>query len=125
MSLTHYVVEGIVLKIDDTQTFKNNFKKREIVIITEDQFPEEIKFEFTDENGILVLDQFIEGEKVKIAFLIKGNSYQGRHFVNLRGIAIASVIEEDGKKVVKTKTKKEDKKEIVSSDDDDEDDLPF
>jgi hypothetical protein len=104
--MNYFVIDGIILKIDKTQTF-GNFKKREIVIVTEDEKPEELKFEFADETGIKALDNYIEGETVTIAFLIKGNEYQGKHYVNLRAIAIGekTVKEVDGKKVKKVKTK--------------------
>ena len=120
--MNHYTFEGVIKTIHPILTFKNNFRKREIVIVSKDEYPEEVKFEFTDENGINVLDQFMEGEEVKIAFLIKGNEYQGKHFVNLRGIAIAAIQEEKGVKVTKRKSN-EVEHTITTSDDDD--DLPF
>lgn len=114
--MEHYVYEGVILKISDTQVFKNNFKKREIVLVSDGAYPEEIKFEFADENGINSLDKFLEGERVKIAFLIKGNSYEGKHYVNLRAIAIASV-EEESKGKKNKKGKNTIKIEKVSEDD--------
>lgn len=122
--MNHYLFEGVIKIIHDTQTFKNNFKKREIVLITDGDYPDEVKFEFIDENGIKALDNFIEGEEVTIAFLVKGNEYQGRHFVNLRGIAIGAKVVETNKKNKKTETVVKTKKAetyIEPSDDD----LPF
>ena len=116
--MNYFTIDGVILKIDKTQTF-GNFKKRELVIVTEDEKPEEIKFEFADETGIKALDNYMEGEMVTIAFLIKGNEYQGKHYVNLRGIAIGerTVEEVKGKKVKKVKTKPIDNN-IPKNDDD-------
>ena len=35
------------------------------------------------------MDTFIEGEVVTIAFTPKGNEYQGKHYIQLRAIAIS------------------------------------
>ena len=113
-----------IKEIFDTQEFKNNFKKREIVLVTDEDYPQLIKFEFTDENGINKLDDHAEGEKVKIAFLLKGSEWQGKYFTNLRGVAIALADEP-----TISKTKKGTKKDVLSSmtkvNNNEEDELPF
>ena len=125
--MEHYVFEGVIKEIGDIQEFKNNFKKREIVITSPDEYPQDIKFEFTDEAGINKLDTFELGETVKIAFQLRGNSYQGKYFTNLRGIAIASDAE-DGKKAPAKKNvtvQKSGDKTGTFIDNGDNDDLPF
>jgi hypothetical protein len=121
--MEHYRFDGVIKTIFDTQTFKNNFKKREIVLISEDEYPQEIKFEFTDETGINALDNYLEGETVTIAFVLKGNEFQGKYYTNLRGIAIADLVVENnnGKKEKKVKTKSSPVFKSAPS----EDDLPF
>ena len=122
--MEHYVFEGVVKEIFDTQEFKNNFRKREIVLVTDGNFPQAIKFEFVDEAGIDKLDDYGIGEKVKIAFKLRGNEYQGKYFTNLVGIAISSEEEEkkfSAKKQKETKTTKK----ITTAGDNDGDDLPF
>ena len=124
--MEHYVFEGAVKEIFDTQEFKNNFKKREIVIVSNEQYPQEIKFEFTDENGINKLDDYAEGEKVKIDFKLRGNEYQGKYYTNLVGIAISSESEEAKFKKQSTTTKETKKVDkVVTIVDNDDDDLPF
>ncbi len=119
--MDYYTFEGVIKEIFDTQEFKNNFKKREIVLVTEEDYPQHIKFEFTDENGINKLDEHNIGDKVKVAFLLKGNEYQGKYFTNLRGVAIA--LSDESKT---TKTKKETKKDVMTSvNNNEEDELPF
>jgi single-strand DNA-binding protein len=118
--------EGVVKIVFDTQEFKNNFKKREIVVSTEDQYPQHIKFEFTDDNGINKLDEIVEGDKVKILFELRGSEWQEKFFTNLRGVAITTFDEEkkfeaNQSKVVKVPTKPT----YVEPSEDDEDNLPF
>jgi len=124
--MEHYIFEGVVKEIFDTQEFKNNFKKREIVIVSDEQYPQDIKFEFTDETGINKLDDYVEGEKVKIAFKLRGNEYQGKYYTNLVGIAISSESEEAKFKKQSTPTKETKKVNTsVTVVDNDDDDLPF
>lgn len=122
--MEYYTFEGVIKEVFETQEFKNNFKKREIVLETEEDYPQLIKFEFTDENGINKLDDHAAGEKVKIAFLLKGSEWQGKYFTNLRGVAIA--LSEEPKS---TKSKKDSKKDVLSSmtivNNNEEDELPF
>jgi O6-methylguanine-DNA--protein-cysteine methyltransferase len=103
--MEHYKFIGIIKHIYDTQTFKNNFKKREIVLISDEEYPQEIKFEFTHDEGIQALDNYLEGEEVTIAFLLKGNEFQGKYYTNLRGIAIGQTDTKQSKTEKKTKTK--------------------
>jgi hypothetical protein len=126
--MEHYVFDGVVKVIFDTQEFKNNFKKREVVVSTEETYPQHIKFEFTDENGINKLDEIAEGEKVRIAFQLKGNEYQGKYFNSNRGIAIVTLDEEKKFADKQAKEAKIAAKTPITHDDSDEDDddgLPF
>lgn len=129
--MEHYVFDGVVKVIFDTQEFKNNFKKREVVVSTDETYPQHIKFEFTDENGINKLDEIAEGEKVRIAFQLKGNEYQGKYFNTNKGIAIVTFNEEKKfadkqQKEAKSAAKTVSKTPITHDDNDDDDDgLPF
>ena len=83
-----YNIEGIVKVIADTQTFDSGFQKREVVITTEDdKFPQDVKLEFI-KDSVTKLDEFKEGDFVKIAFSIRGNEYNGKYYVNLSAFAI-------------------------------------
>ena len=89
----HYFLEGSIVKICDAQSF-GKFTKREFIVETEDIEPEQLKLEFHNDD-VKVLDKFVEGEIVTVAFIIKGSEWQGKHFTNLKAIAIAEVV--DGK----------------------------
>ena len=123
--MEHYKFTGTIKLIFETQTFKNNFKKREVVLTSDEEYPQDIKFEFTDENGINALDKHIEGELVTVAFVLRGNEYQGKYYTSNKAIAIGGVVTET-KKETKTKKETESKKvETKTAEEEFEDDLPF
>ena len=73
-------LEGTITLIGETQTFgKNNFKKRELVLTTQEQYPQPILLEFVQDKAD-VLDNFSIGQKVKV-----GINLRGREWVNPQG----------------------------------------
>ena len=73
-------VQGTVKLINDTQTFgSNGFRKREIVVTTEEQYPQHIMIEFVQDKTNL-LDNFNVGQQVKISINLRG-----REWVNPQG----------------------------------------
>ncbi len=104
----HHILEGTILEIKNTETFSSGFKKREIIIKTDEEFPQDIKIDFIQDN-CEKLDLFMEGEQVMVAFTVVGNLYQGKYYTNLRGIAIGEKVVKDGNKTAKSRQKKVDK----------------
>lgn len=75
-------VTGRIKKIEETKEYgSNGFKKREIVITTEEQYPQHILIEFVQDKCAL-LDAYQVGQDVKIAFNLRG-----REWVNPEGVA--------------------------------------
>jgi hypothetical protein len=73
-------LEGKIKLIDETKTFGNNgFRKRELVITTEEQYPQHILIEFIQDKTEL-LNAFQPGEVVKV-----GINVRGREWVNPQG----------------------------------------
>lgn len=81
---------GTLKLIKDKQSFASGFTKREFVVTTEDQFPQDVAFELFKEKGSLI-DNFKIGERLKVTFDIKGREWQGKHFVNLNAWKIESL----------------------------------
>jgi hypothetical protein len=78
-----YETRGTLKMIGDIQTFGSGFTKREFVVTTaHDKYPQELKFEIVKDKCAL-LDTFAVGQEVIVNFDIRGNEYQGRHYVNL------------------------------------------
>src|SRR5690606_6429104 len=73
-------VQGSIKMIGDTQTFgTNGFRKREIVVTTEEQYPQHIMVEFVQDKTDL-LDSYKVGQQVKISINLRG-----REWVNPQG----------------------------------------
>ena len=76
-------LKGRVKLIMDTQTFDSGFTKREFVVTTEEQYPQDVKFECIKDKTAL-LDSYNVGDTINVHFNIRGNEYNGRYFVNLQ-----------------------------------------
>ena len=78
-------LQGQVVVIGQTETFgAKGFKKRQIVIKTDAQYPQTIPVDFTqDKCGIL--DNYAVGQVVKISINVMGSEWQGKYYVNLNG----------------------------------------
>ena len=73
-------VQGKIKMIGETQTFgSNGFRKREVVVTTEEQYPQHIMVEFVQDKTDL-LNNFQVGQPVKI-----GVNLRGREWVNPQG----------------------------------------
>jgi len=87
MAGTTYEMVGTVKVIFDPMTFQSGFTKREFVLTLEDDYPQDIKFScFKDRCGIL--DRVAAGERVKVAFRIRGKEYKERYYVDLDAFKI-------------------------------------
>ena len=82
-------LQGTVKKIFETQTFGSGFQKRELILLTQEQYPQPISIEFLQDK-INLLDTIAEGDNVKIAINIRGREWtspQGdvRYFNSITG----------------------------------------
>lgn len=73
-------VKGKVKKVFDTQTFDSGFKKRELVITTGEQYPQDIIIEFAQDKCDL-LNGLKEGQVVNV-----GINLIGREWVSNEGV---------------------------------------
>lgn len=118
-------LEGIIKKIEETQQISNTFRKRGVVITTEEQYPQHIMVEFIQDKTDM-LNNFREGDKVNIGINLKGREWtspQGevKYFNTIQGWRIEK---KDGSNLQS--------EEAVSAmppmpplPDEDDDDLPF
>ena len=67
-------LQGTIKKITDIQTFASGFQKREMILLTEEQYPQPISIEFLQDKADLV-NNFNEGEKVKVSINIRGREW--------------------------------------------------
>ncbi|MCH2200046.1 MAG: DUF3127 domain-containing protein [Flavobacteriales bacterium] len=77
-----YELRGKLTKIFDTQTFNSGFTKREFVVTTEEQYPQDIKFELIKDKTSMI-EQYNVGDVLNVKFDIRGSEWNGKYFVNL------------------------------------------
>lgn len=83
-------VQGRIKEIFETKEYgSNGFRKREIVITTEEQYPQPLVIEFVQDKTNLV-DNYQVGQMVKIGINLRGREWvnpQGetKYFVNISG----------------------------------------
>lgn len=89
-------VQGKIKIIGDTKTFgSNGFQKRELVITTEEQYPQTLMIEFVQDKTSL-LDSFQVGQPVKIGVNLRGREWvspQGetKYFNSIQGWRIENL----------------------------------
>jgi len=83
-------VQGTVKLIDETKTFgAKGFKKRELVVTTEEQYPQHIMIEFVQDKCDL-LNTFTPGQRVKVGINIRGREWENpqgeiKYFNSIQG----------------------------------------
>lgn len=91
-------VIGKIKMIGETQTFgTNGFRKREVVVTTEEQYPQHIMVEFVQDKTDL-LNNFQIGQNVKISINLRGREWinpQGetKYFNSIQGWRVESMQE--------------------------------
>lgn len=74
-------ISGRIKKVFEEQTFGSGFRKKEVVITTQEQYPQDIIIEFTQDK-ISLLDSLNEGDQIKVSINIRG-----REWINPEGVA--------------------------------------
>jgi hypothetical protein len=89
---------GRVLAIMDKQQVNDKFAKREFVIETDEKYPQQVKFELTQDYCDLI-DTYKIGQSINVSFNIRGRAWtnkQGKdvYFVSLNAWRLESAGEE-------------------------------
>ena len=77
-----FEIEGQLHKKFDTEAKTDSFQAREFVISTEGAYPQFVKFQLTQDR-CSIIDNYQEGEKIKVFFDLRGREWQGKFFTNL------------------------------------------
>ncbi|CAI9430370.1 DUF3127 domain-containing protein [Candidatus Ornithobacterium hominis] len=67
-------VTGKIKKIFDLQTFSSGFTKKELILLTQEQYPQTLAIEFHQDRTDL-LDKFNVGDDVKISVNLRGREW--------------------------------------------------
>ncbi|OZV70610.1 DUF3127 domain-containing protein [Winogradskyella aurantia] len=123
-------VQGRIKVIGETQTFGNNgFRKREVVVTTEEQYPQHISIEFVQDKTDL-LNNYQEGQQVKININLRGREWvnpQGetKYFNSIQGWRIEAIQSEAASGDIPPVPPAEAFEPVSDLNEDDHDDLPF
>lgn len=123
-------IQGTIKKIEETKTFGNNgFRKREVVITTEEQYPQHILVEFVQDKTDL-LNSYSVGQAVKISINIRGREWtnpQGelKYFNSIQGWRIESIQQENSPEGMPPVPPVEAFEPADNLNEEDHDDLPF
>jgi hypothetical protein len=123
-------VEGKIKLIGETKEFGNNgFRKREVVVTTEEQYPQHIMVEFVQDKTE-ALDPYKVGQKVKIGINLRGREWvnpQGetKYFNSIQGWRIENIENNNGAGAPPVPPMDQFEPASDLNDDDDNDDLPF
>jgi hypothetical protein len=94
-------LQGKIKMIDETKTYGNNgFRKRELVITTEEQYPQHILIEFVQDKTDL-LNNYKVGQDVKVSINVRGREWvnpQGetKYFNSIQGWRVENVSQAAG-----------------------------
>ena len=97
-------VSGKIKWLDETKTYgSNGFRKREVVITTEEQYPQHILVEFVQDKCDL-LNSFNVGQPVKIGINIRGREWVSpegvtKYFNTIQGWRIQTTTSEEIKQI--------------------------
>jgi len=77
-------LKGKILLIGQTETVgsQGNFQKRQLVITTDEQYPQKIAIDFV-QTKTTILDSYSIGQEVEVSVNVRGNEYNGKYYVHL------------------------------------------
>lgn len=122
-------VTGKIKMIGKTQQVSASFKKRELVVTTEEQYPQHILVEFVQDKCDL-LDRFTAGQAVKVAINLRGREWvnpQGetKYFNSIQGWKIENLQQEASSAGLPPMPPSDAFEPATNFNEEDHDDLPF
>ncbi|WP_299530933.1 DUF3127 domain-containing protein [Ulvibacterium sp.] len=123
-------IQGKIKMVGETKTFGNNgFRKREVVVTTEEQYPQHILVEFIQDKTDL-LNSFNVGQPVRISINIRGREWtnpQGevKYFNSIQGWRIESLQSDENNPEMPPVPPVEAFEPVDNLNEEDHDDLPF
>jgi len=123
-------IQGKIKLIGETQTFgANGFRKRELVITTEEQYPQHIMVEFVQDKSDL-LNNYQVGQGVKVSINLRGREWvnpQGetKYFNSIQGWRIENLQQDSQSGDIPPVPPAEAFEPVENLNEEDHDDLPF
>lgn len=89
-----FEVEGKLHKIFPTESKSSSFQARDFVIeVANGNYPQLIKFQLVQDR-CNIMDNFGEGEQIKVHFDLRGREWNGKYFTNLNAWRVDKAEEE-------------------------------
>ncbi|PJX21740.1 MULTISPECIES: DUF3127 domain-containing protein [Psychroflexus] len=123
-------VQGKIKVKGETKEFGNNgFRKREVVITTEEQYPQHLMVEFVQDKTE-ILDKYQVGQNVKIGINLRGREWvspQGetKYFNSIQGWRIESLDQSQNSPQTPPVSSDDQFEPVSDLNNDEDDDLPF
>ncbi len=123
-------IQGRVKLIGETKEFgSNGFRKRELVVTTEEQYPQHILVEFVQDKTDL-LNTYQVGQQVKVSINLRGREWvnpQGetKYFNSIQGWRIEAVQQNQGNPEMPPVPPADAFEPVSNLNEEDHDDLPF
>lgn len=123
-------VTGKIKVLGDIKTFGDNgFRKREVVVTTEEQYPQDLLIEFIQDKCD-ILNSYNVGENVKIDINLRGREWESpqgeiKYFNSIQGWRIEKLGVEDQNDMVPPIPQTEESTDNEEFGKDEPDDLPF
>jgi len=123
---------GTVKKKLDIQTFTSGFRKQELILLTQEQYPQPISIEFLSEK-IDLLNSISEGDHVKVGINIRGREWQTpdgqvKYFNSITAWRLEKMNMDNSNEPIHAAVPQQDQSSSQDTNvfgNDDDDDLPF
>lgn len=90
---TNFSIEGKLHKVFEMEAKNATFSTRDFVIEIGGQYPQVIKFQLVQDRCGLI-DQFKDGDGIKVHFDLRGREWNGKYFTNLHAWKLEAVEQE-------------------------------
>jgi hypothetical protein len=122
-------VTGKIHNVGALRTVSEKFKSKDVVLLTDEKFPQYITIQFTQDKTELISQNNI-GEQVEVSVNLKGREWKSpqgeiKYFNTIEGWQINAVQNFDARKFAEKEANKMFSRDIEQEYEDDNDDLPF
>ena len=123
-------ISGKLKLVNETKEYgTNGFRKREVVVTTEEQYPQDLLIEFIQDKCD-ILNSYKVGDNVKIDINLRGREWESpqgeiKYFNSIQGWRIEKLTVEDQNTMIPPIPQTEDSSDNEELGKDEPDDLPF
>jgi single-strand DNA-binding protein len=78
-----FQINGKLVKKMEMESKTPSFQTREFVIVTQEQYPQHVKFQLVQDR-CSIIDKFNENDELTVFFDLRGREWQGKYFTNLQ-----------------------------------------